>query len=56
MYVCICNPTTEEQIKICCEDGCTLNELITNLNICQNCKTCFNEIVNIYNSKINKEL
>ena len=48
MYVCICNPTTEEQIINCCKDDCTLEELVTILNICQNCKSCSKEINKIY--------
>ncbi len=49
MYICICNPTTEEQIIECCKDDCTLDELVTNLDICQNCKSCSKEIIKIYN-------
>ena len=52
MYVCICNPTTEEQIIECCKDGCTLDELVVNLNICQNCKRCSSEINQIYNENV----
>lgn len=54
MYVCLCNPTTDKQIIECSQDGCTLPELKRNLNICQDCRCCAQEIKEIYNkSKIN---
>lgn len=48
MYVCVCNPTTDKQIIECTKDGCTLNELKHNLNICNQCRLCAKEIKKIY--------
>lgn len=48
-YVCICNPTTDKEIIKACQKVSSENELKVKLNICQNCKSCFEEINKIYN-------
>lgn len=48
MYVCLCNPTTDKEIKKACTTVQTINELKNKLNICKGCKSCAKEISIIY--------
>jgi len=47
-YVCICNPTTDKQIidkiKVCN----TIEQVKQELQICNKCKTCSNEINQLF--------
>ena len=52
MFVCICNPTTDKEIIECCSDGCSLEELKDKLQICQDCKSCSEEIKDIHKNNI----
>lgn len=47
-YVCICTPTTDKEIIQEIKKCKTLEQVIYNLNICQNCKTCSKELVNLF--------
>lgn len=48
MYVCMCNPTTDKEIKAACSLVKTEQELKNKLNICKDCKSCAKEIRIIY--------
>ena len=56
MYICICNPTTDSQIKECLQDGCSLNELKNNLSLCMGCGTCEQEVEKMYNEYTRKSI
>lgn len=41
MYVCLCNPVTENQIRVCATDGCaSFREMAAKLGVAQNCGRC----------------
>ena len=48
-YVCMCNPTTDHEIKIALKTISCEQELKTKLKICQGCKCCEKEISLLYN-------
>lgn len=48
-YVCICTPTTDLEIIQVCKVVKSEQELKDKLSICQNCKTCSDEIKLLYN-------
>ena len=50
MLVCICNPTSDSEIIKLCKSGLIKSEsdLKDKLKICQNCKSCLEEIHKIY--------
>lgn len=48
MYICLCNPTTDDQIKDQCKKISTIEELCNSLDICNNCKSCEKEICELF--------
>lgn len=49
MIVCICNPTSDTEIIKACKKVNSESELKNVLNICQCCKSCSEEIHDLYN-------
>lgn len=52
MYICMCTPTTDKEIKIACRSVKSEEELKNKLNICKNCKSCEKEINILYNNSL----
>lgn len=48
MYVCMCTPTTDKEIKAACSSVKSEEELKNKLNICKGCKSCEEEISDLY--------
>lgn len=48
-YVCICNPTTDMQVIDKIKKSSSIEQVIQELQICNNCKACSIEIVKLYN-------
>ena len=41
MFVCLCNPVTENQIRFCATDGCaSFREMAAKLGVAQQCGRC----------------
>lgn len=41
MFVCLCNPVTDRQIRICATDGCgSFREMAVKLGVAQQCGRC----------------
>ena len=41
MFVCLCNPVTESQIRFCATDGCaSFREMAAKLGVAQQCGRC----------------
>lgn len=53
MYICICNPTTDTEIKRACGESSSLKELKSKLSICRDCRNCAKEIKDIYKKHSN---
>lgn len=53
MFVCLCNPTSDEDIIKACKTVNSECELKTLLGICQCCKSCTEEIHYIYTTNKN---
>lgn len=49
MLVCICNPTSDTEIINTCKRVNSESELKNVLKICQCCKSCSEEIHDLYN-------
>jgi bacterioferritin-associated ferredoxin len=48
MYVCICNPVTESQVRVCVSGGaCTLPELQAQLGVALQCGQCATVVLEI---------
>lgn len=52
MYICICTPTTDKQIKEAIASGAnTLDALKMELGVCCNCRSCQQSIEEILNAE-----
>ena len=41
MFVCLCKPVTDSQIRVCATDGCaSFREMATKLGVAQQCGRC----------------
>jgi bacterioferritin-associated ferredoxin len=41
MFVCLCNPVTDRQIRVCATDGCSsFREMAAKLGVAQACGRC----------------
>lgn len=41
MFVCLCNPITDHQIRVCATDGCgSFREMAVKLGVAQQCGRC----------------
>ena len=41
MFVCLCNPITDSQIRVCATDGCaSFREMAAKLGVAQQCGRC----------------
>ena len=55
MYICLCAGVTDEEIRECSSDGCSLDELKTKLNVSQICGCCSEEVDTLYKDTIQKQ-
>ncbi len=55
MYICICNPVTDAQLRRAISEGCqSLDDLQTNLGVATSCGRCAESACAILQAEVNK--
>ena len=50
MFVCLCNPVTDSQIRVCATDGCSsFREMAAKLGVAQQCGRCACHAKEVFN-------
>lgn len=53
MYICICNPTTDAEVRAACSQVSSHKELKNKLSICNTCGRCSQEVESIFQDALN---
>jgi len=56
MYVCLCNPTSDREVRSCVRRGaCTLSDLQMQLGVAAQCGTCVSAVLDILEEEVRSQ-